>query len=607
MNRINPSKSELYIANTDGSNERKLLGSQSVYEYHASFSADGRYITFTSERNGDGNSDIWQVRPDGSGLAMLVGSPSVEDSGVLSPDRGKLAYVSTANGYKSNIWVKDLRTGTARNLTNSLVVRGDPSLPDGYFRPAWSPDGQWIVFSSDRNTRWRGHSNGTGWETTQELSIYLIRPDGSDFRLLASKTGYCLGSPKWSPDGKRIVFYEMTVESTWGARGPGLVDRTTSQIVSVNAFTGQDRIQHTNSPGVKIYPQYVAPDVIGFNVKGGDLDGINYTQYKNNIARFGNGMRAPAWSPDGKTVVYERLDYTPRALQTPLYSWQPDWDYRFTDSFPELSPDKKRLSLSTQLTGNSSVLTMNPNGTDIKDIFDPVREGLYTPTQLAQLEAGAVAPAWSPDGKWLAFGLGSYFNARSTYSATIYRTTTNGSSYEQLLPTDDSINCGLPGYSPDGRYIVYRQWSVKTGSHEGLRILDLTTRNIRVLTTEWDNLPKWSPDGSKILFTRRVGSTPDDYQDNYDIFTIDMDGSNLLRLTSNSGNDAHGVWTTDGRILWCSGEYGWAVEAAIYDNTYQPYGHIKIMNADGSNVLTLTDSIWEDGMPQYLPNSVLGH
>jgi hypothetical protein len=56
MNRIAPGTSELYIANADGSDERKLLGNSSNFDYHAAFSSDGQWITFTTERNGDGNS-----------------------------------------------------------------------------------------------------------------------------------------------------------------------------------------------------------------------------------------------------------------------------------------------------------------------------------------------------------------------------------------------------------------------------------------------------------------------------------------------------------------------------------------------------------------------
>ena len=56
MNRIAPGTSELYIANADGSDERKQLSNSSNFDYHATFSPDGQWITFTTERNGDGNS-----------------------------------------------------------------------------------------------------------------------------------------------------------------------------------------------------------------------------------------------------------------------------------------------------------------------------------------------------------------------------------------------------------------------------------------------------------------------------------------------------------------------------------------------------------------------
>jgi Tol biopolymer transport system component len=55
----------LYVANADGSGERPLLGT-SGFDYNASFSPDGEWIVFTSERAGSGQADIYRVRPDGS-------------------------------------------------------------------------------------------------------------------------------------------------------------------------------------------------------------------------------------------------------------------------------------------------------------------------------------------------------------------------------------------------------------------------------------------------------------------------------------------------------------------------------------------------------------
>ena len=95
MNRIGPSKLELYVANADGTGEHRLLPGSNNLDYDASFSPDGKWIVFTSERSGagQGQADIWRVHPDGSGLERLTSDPSLEDAGVLSPDGAKLAYV----------------------------------------------------------------------------------------------------------------------------------------------------------------------------------------------------------------------------------------------------------------------------------------------------------------------------------------------------------------------------------------------------------------------------------------------------------------------------------------------------------------------------------
>lgn len=83
MNRIAPSVSVLYVANADGSNARQLLtGNNSVFEYHASFSQDGQWITFTTERAGDGQSDVYRVRTNGSNIEPLVATKSFEDAGM---------------------------------------------------------------------------------------------------------------------------------------------------------------------------------------------------------------------------------------------------------------------------------------------------------------------------------------------------------------------------------------------------------------------------------------------------------------------------------------------------------------------------------------------
>jgi Tol biopolymer transport system component len=599
LNRIGPSASQIFLCNADGSGERKLIDSGTL-DYNASFSADGQWIVFTSERDGLGNSNLYRARADGSQVERLTDSPAVDDAAVLSPDGSKVAFVSTRDGFLANIWVLDLGSRQLRNLTGVPGIQGRPGLPNGFYRPAWSPDGQWIAFSSDRNTDWKGHHDGAGWEHTQELSIYITRADGSGgFRQVASRADYCLGSPKWSPDGRRIVFYETLAEYTYWVLRPDLLPKIESQIVSVDVANGA-RTVHTSGPGFKLGAQYVSPDEIVYRRKGGPDAGLYSTNPARPVAKV-RDLRTPCWSPDGRQVVFERFVWRGWQQNQALFSWDPQREYRYTDVWPAFSKDG--MMVLTAKHEDGSVDVMRPDGRERRRIFDVTKSGLVDPQQARRGLAGAFFPVWSPDGEWIVFGLGSWFTERGKGRARLMRVRRDGSAVEQL--TDDTVfNAGFPSYSADGREVVFRSWG-KDGGHEhrGLRIVNLDTRQIRVLTREYDNLPMWSPDGSRIMFARGV-KIRDTKWWNFDIYTIRPDGTDLKRLTTHESSDAHAMWTHDGKhILWNSARAGYRDEACIYDQTFQPYGQIFIMDADGGNKRQITDSIWEDSTPQYVPTA----
>lgn len=358
----------------------------------------------------------------------------------------------------------------------------------------------------------------------------------------------------------------MLRDYTWNAHRPEDLNTTVNQIVSVDFVTGLDRREETSSNSLKIAPQYVNNNEIGYLIKGPtNKEGFNYTSVgiSNRTAVLG-GMRSPAWSPDGGTkVVYESTDWTTRPMDKPLYSWQEDWEYRFTDVFPVLNRYGKLAMTKKQIgtPGDSSIVKLNPNNTDWFTVYNVTANGDLSSSLVSSGLSGAFQADWSPNDKEIAFGLGAWFQERAELPAWIYRATSdgsplyaNGSSYEQL--TFGSLNSGYPSYSPNKSEIVYRVW----GAEYGLRVMNLTDKSVRVLTNGsgilnstgdvWDNLPHYSPDGSKILFTRRINYT------NYDIFTIKPDGTNLTRLTTSGANDAHAVWTEDGRIMWSTGMHG---------------------------------------------------
>jgi Tol biopolymer transport system component len=591
MNRIGPSKMELYIAAADGSNEHRLLPDSKGLDYDPSFSPDGQWIVFTSERDaeGSGQADLYRVHPDGTGLERLTTDTSMEDAGALSPDGTQLVYVSTKGGARTtNIWVMDLKSKRARNLTGDGKSDA-PLTMNSNFRPAWSPDGKWIAFTSDRGEKWAGAEGGAGAGHTQPTSLYIVQSDGTGLRRLTSTTpNDSIGAPKWSADGKKIAVYQIPVRETFMARMAGFPNVpfvTTAQIMEVDVASGSMRAV-TNGPGLKTNPQYLANGIVGYLIKGtakdGDAAGIAYSDGSRGTRGV---VRSPSWSPDGRTVVYYKQDLTNRAQYTRLYSWDKKREYRYTDVFPAICPKSGRLAI-TDLDfpfGNptASVSVMNPDGTDRKKIFQ-------------RPDGASLVPTWSPDCQRIAFGFGAFFGGRGFAPANIRMVNVDGSDSKEV--TSGKFNVGFPAWSPDGATIIFRTWGdEKSKEARGLRALKLADNSVSVLTTEWDNFPFYSPSGDRVVFTRRMPDT------DFEVFTMKPDGSDAQRLTSTRGADAHATWSSDGREIWFeSSRTGFKDEAALYDTSPQPYAQVFLMRRDGSNVRQLTDSKWEDSMGVYL-------
>ena len=105
---------------------RAQAGGNRTFDYHGSFSPDGRWIVFTSERARRAGRHL-PGSPRRVGSEQLTDSPALDDQAVLSPDGTHLAFMSTRDRFTANIWLLNLKTRKLRDLTASLM--GDGTSP----------------------------------------------------------------------------------------------------------------------------------------------------------------------------------------------------------------------------------------------------------------------------------------------------------------------------------------------------------------------------------------------------------------------------------------------------------------------------------------------
>ena len=177
-------------------------------------------------------------------------------------------------------------------------------------------------------------------------------------------------------------------------------------------------------------------------------------------------------------------------------------------------------------------------------------------------------PRWSPDGAKIVFERDN----------SVYIMNSNGSNEKMLISL-----AGSPDISPDSQYIAFDGGAVKGigGTPEQGRsifIMDIDGTNVKRLTNDFGNeiFPSWSPDGKKIVFTK--GGI---------IHIMNADGSNMIS-TGQEGTYAR--WSPDGKnIAFLSRRAGDMLMGTKLD-------HIYIMDIDGTNVTQLTfgDIRWDE-------------
>lgn len=207
------------------------------------------------------------------------------------------------------------------------------------------------------------------------------------------------------------------------------------------------------------------------------------------------------------------------------------------------------ISLTSTYTHNS---TKTPASSDLSGyvVFDWLdnSDDLISQIFIANLDSHEIAqltytgsnfsPAWSPDGKQIAF-----VSSRDG-NFNLYIMNSNGNNQQQI--TDFEGDELQPDWSPDGRKIVFV--SNLDGNKE-IYTIDITTSEINRLTyhSETDFSPKWSPDGKYIAYV--LFKKENDIYQTFQIYLMQTDGSGIEQITDDDFLNGNPAWCPDSTCI----------------------------------------------------------
>jgi Tol biopolymer transport system component/DNA-binding winged helix-turn-helix (wHTH) protein len=474
---------------------------------HPAFSPDGQWLAYHSRRRGG----IWIV-------PALRGQPrQVSEFGSRpswSPDSRRIVFTSDEGGLSAQavLWTVD-RDGAAPVQITQL---GDP--PGGHLAPSCSPDGQLIVFSvggSVRREIWLADSNGRQPRrvatdakpvpprfSPSSDAVYWIgaTEDGNDslMRVSIGRDGDVVSAPE--------VVFPFTGGNTPAGFG---IARDGTAIVSLSHDTSNlfalglggdhsptDLVQLTHDDAQNVYPEFgpsgrilYQQEVTGRPVTAWvmDADGGNKEIL---LPGLGSSARMPQWNPH-RQLLLVLLHERPGASSS--LAWADLSTRRLTrigsagGGPPSLAPDGQRLAF--HLIGSDGVMNVW-----IERLEDPSRR------QITFDREAVTFPRWSADGRWLAVTL------KRDSQTHVGIVSAEGSPVEQL--TFGRGQHWPYSFSPDSEQIAF------AGEHDGVWNIYAVSRKTKQVTqlTHFTSdagharFPRWSPDGTRIVFVRAESS-----------------------------------------------------------------------------------------------------
>jgi Tol biopolymer transport system component len=588
-------------------------------DYDAALSPDGRWIVFTSERRGNPDLyaiDLQALQPGAMPMPkLLIDSPAMEDQAAFSPDGRTLAFVSTAGG-NADVYTLTFAPNVPQPLTAAANVTNDAG---GDFRPDFSPDGTKIAFSSDRDTPIYGHPSFS-FTRQREGELYVMDANGANARRLTTTPDWD-GSPEWSADGRTIYFYSARPRELPGPpTSPILGLEGGFWIWALDADGSNPRA--ITPPGVEALAPAVTPDGrVAFQTRKGYADwSIESVDARGGDARVETDGARSYWLPDyasnGAMVCHGVGPTTAEtqaveailgagALLAADYPARVELPDRGVTLYPMRHttglaphPDRNEAAVTIENEQGSRLVLADFDGGNQRELLSVAGVGIVsgTPNRIFDIK-------WSDDGNWITYTQGFFFGQGSDDS-DVWVMRADGSE-RRNLSRDRPGNEGVAAFSPDGSKLVFRSagdgnFDLYSMNRDGSGLVRITADAAR------DNFPVFAPNGRALAFSSNRDGAADRFGnltfDNY-ILDLEPDGSSgaLRRISDHPGQDSHPWFSPDGQWIVYTSERGGISdeEPMVQEVVFGPqmYGEIWAHRlADGLEI-RLTHNKWEEGNP----------